>query len=64
MMLDMRCIHCDSRFKKAYLLWHFARRKPSERCQGESVLTCRKCGCMTPVRWQFPESGGVVRSGE
>lgn len=53
--IDMRCIHCNAKFAQSYLRWHFARRQPSEKCHGSSTLTCRKCGCWTPVRWQFEE---------
>ena len=51
--LEMQCVHCDAYFPESYLRWHFARRKPAERCQGESLLTCKECGNWTPVRWQW-----------
>lgn len=53
--LEMQCIHCEAMFPEAYLRWHFAHRKPSPRCYGQSVLRCRECGNWTPVRWQFAE---------
>jgi hypothetical protein len=52
---EMRCFHCDKLFPQKYLRWHFARRKPADRCEGQSLLVCRWCGNMTPVRWQFEE---------
>lgn len=55
----MMCFHCDEYFPDSYVRWHFARRKPADKCKGESVLTCKACGLMTPVRFQFDEKGTV-----
>jgi hypothetical protein len=55
MFKGMQCIHCDAPFSTKYLRWHFSRRKPADGCQGESVLTCKKCGNQTPIRWQYEE---------
>lgn len=46
---DIECLHCDERFPESYVRWHFYRRRPD----GTAVLTCRACGCWTPVRFEI-----------
>jgi len=43
------CHHCDAPLPKSYLRWHAARalRRPDRM----AMLTCKKCGCWTPVRF-------------
>jgi hypothetical protein len=45
------CHHCDAPFPKSYLRWHAAR--ALKRPDRMAMLTCKKCGCWTPV--QFDE---------
>ena len=43
------CHHCDAPFPKSYLRWHAAR--ALRRSDRMAMLTCKKCGCWTPVQF-------------
>lgn len=52
------CLHCDEPFPKSYLMWHAQR--ALKRPDGMAMLTCKKCRCWTPVKFNsqaaLPES--------